>query len=207
LAEAGASIVAYEVDRRLRPLLAETTAGLDVDLHFADAMDVDFATELSGTGWKLVANLPYQIGTPLLLDLLRQVPAISDFTVMVQLEVALRLIAEPGSEYYGLPSVVVGLHAEVLIYIKLSPQLFYPRPKVQSAVVGLRRKPAPPLAERAIELAGAAFGQRRKMVRGSLRGVLDDPDRLLARAGIEPTRRSEDLSPSDYLRLAEVAGA
>lgn len=204
LAAAGAHVVAYEIDPGLFPLLTETTAGLDVELRFLDAIDADLSLDLGPGEWVMVANLPYNVGTPVLLTALRHAPAIRRFVVMVQREVAARLVAAPGGKEYGLPSVVAGLHATARLALRVSPQVFYPPPNVESAVVVLDRVPAPEGAERAIELAAAGFGQRRKMLRRSLAGVLDDPQDALRAAGIEPTRRAEELAPADYLRLASL---
>jgi 16S rRNA (adenine1518-N6/adenine1519-N6)-dimethyltransferase len=205
LADTGARVIAYEVDGGLRPLLDEVTAGLAVELRFADVMDVDFGEALDGGRWKMVANLPYNVGTPVVLEALQHAPDIELFVVMVQVEVARRLAASPGSPDYGLPSVVVGIHADATLAFTVPPQVFYPAPGVGSAVVVIKRTRAPEHASRAVELARAGFGQRRKMLRGSLAGVLSDPETVLERAGIAPTRRAEDVSPEDYLRLARVS--
>jgi 16S rRNA (adenine1518-N6/adenine1519-N6)-dimethyltransferase len=153
----------------------------------------------------VVANLPYQVGTMLLLDWLRFVPALTEFTVMVQQEVGERLVARVGDSAYGLPSVVTGLHAEARMAFKVGPQVFFPTPRVDSVVTRLHRRPAHPLSERAIELAAAGFGQRRKMLRGSLASKLADPVAVLENAGFDPRLRAEELSPSDFLRLAEAS--
>lgn len=204
LIAAGGEVTAIEVDEQLRPVLEETMAGLSVNLLFLDAATVDYR-ELLGVGpWKVVANLPYQIGTQLVLDWLRLVPSITDMTVMVQLEVAQRMAAPPGSRAYGLPSVVAGLHADLKIAFRVPPHVFYPPPQVESAVVRVVRRSAPPGAARAIELAAAGFGQRRKMLRGSLSAIVPNAEEVLRFAGIDPTKRAEDLSPADFLRLAEA---
>jgi len=205
LADTGARVVAYEIDSGLRPLLRDVTAGLAVELRFADVMDVDFAQALDGPGWKMVANLPYNVGTPVVLEALQNAPDIEQYVVMVQIEVARRLAASAGSDDYGLPSVVVGIHAEASLVFTVPPQVFYPPPRVGSAVVVINRRSAPDHASRAILLARAGFGQRRKMVRGSLSEILPDPEASLEKAGIAPTSRAEDLSPEDYLRLAAVS--
>lgn len=204
LARAGASVVAYEIDYGLRPVLEEVTAGLDVELRMVDAMRVDFANELDGRTWKMVANLPYNVGTPLLLDALRDANQITRFVIMVQREVGERLVARPGGKEYGLPSVVAGIHTRGTIAFRVPPQVFYPAPGVESAVVVLDRIDAPESAERAIEIASNGFGQRRKMLRRSLSAVFDDPVSKLEMAGIEPTARAEDLTPADYVRLAST---
>ena len=205
LAAAGARVVAYEVDQGLRPVLEEVTAGLDVDLRFVDVTDVDFGSALDGEGWAMVANLPYNVGTPVVIEAMRRAMNVVLFVVMVQREVALRFAAKPGSADYGLPSVVAGIHSETSVEMTVPPQVFYPPPRVESAVVVMKRVPADPFAERAIELARAGFGQRRKMLRRSLGTILDDPVVVLEAAGIDPTRRAEDLSPDDYLHLAAVS--
>lgn len=202
LAAAGAKVVAYEVDAGLAPVLEEVTAGLDVELRFEDIMRVDLGAELGGGPWTMVANLPYNVGTPVVLDALRNLPAIVRFVVMMQREVAERFAASPGSKDYGLPSVVAGIHAPARIAFLVPPQVFYPAPAVNSAVVVMDRVPAPAGAVRAIELAAAGFNQRRKMLRRSLTGVFEDPVAAIRSAGLDPTSRAEDLSPADFLRLA-----
>jgi len=204
LAAAGAHIVAYEIDAGLLPVLDEVTRDLSVELRFLDITDADLAEELKGGRWVMVANLPYNVGTPLVLDALRRVPQIERFVVMVQREVAERLVSGPGSKQYGLPSVVIGLHAVGRLAFTVPAQVFYPPPRVESAVIVLDRVPAPDGAERAIEIAAAGFNQRRKMLRGALAGVFDDPAAVLERSGIDPTSRAEDLSPADYLALARA---
>ena len=205
LVASGARVVAFEIDDGLRPVLDEVTSGFDVDVRIADVMNVDFGSVLDGVGWVMVANLPYNVGTPVVLEALRHAPNVERFVVMVQREVAERLVAQPGSPEYGLPSVVAGIHSESAVAFTVPPQVFYPPPRVESAVVEMRRVPPPHDAERAIELARAGFGQRRKMLRRSLTSVLDDPIGSLETAGIPPTSRAEDLSPAHYLRLAEVS--
>lgn len=206
LAGAGAHVVAYEVDPRLGPLLSEVTSGLDVDLRLVDATDVDFASDFPEGPWVLVANLPYNVGTGLVMDILRHAPAIVRMVIMVQSEVAERLAASVGDAAYGLPSVVVGIHGKAKVLFRVPAQVFYPAPRVESAVVGIDRLPTPPHAERAIHLARAAFAQRRKMLRASLASAVPDAGALLERAGIAPTLRAESLSAGEFLRLAEVAG-
>jgi len=202
LAAAGGHVVAYEVDAGLIPVLEEETRGLDVELRFLDVITADLAADLAGEGWIMVANLPYNVGTPVLLDTLRRVPQIERFVVMVQHEVAQRLVAVPGSSHYGIPSVVAGIHARCRLGFRVPPHVFFPPPKVESAVVVLDRVPAPDGAERAIEIAAAAFNQRRKMLRRSLGEIFDDPIAVLEHAGLDPTARAEDLSPADFLKLA-----
>ena len=202
LAEKGYRVVAYEIDKGLRPLLHEVTKGIEVDLRFEDASKEDFGTALPGGPWAMVANLPYNVGTPLVMEALRRAHQITRFVVMVQKEVADRFAAAPGSSAYGLPSVVAGIHSESHVAFSVPPQVFYPPPKVESAVVVLDRVAAPANSERAIELARAGFAQRRKMLRRSLVSVLDDPVGHLETHGIDPTVRAEELSPQQWLELA-----
>lgn len=204
LAGTGARVVAFEVDKRLEPLLKSVTSGTDVELRFEDVTEVDLASALGAGAWVMVANLPYNVGTPLLMDALRYAMRIRRFVVMMQREVAERLVAEPGTSQYGLPSVVAQIHARGEVAFRVPPQVFVPPPRVESAVVVLDRVEAPSEAERAIELARAGFGQRRKMLRGSLASLLDDPVDALEAAGIDPATRAEELAPDDYLRLARV---
>lgn len=204
LAGAGGHVVAYEVDEGLRPVLREVTHGLDVELRFVDVAHVDLSSDLEGDGWAMVANLPYNVGTPVVLEAIRSAHNIERFVVMVQKEVARRFAAKVGSEDYGLPSVVAGIYTDASVAFTVPPQVFYPRPRVESAVVVMIRKTAPELAERAVGLARAGFGQRRKMLRRSLSSVLDDPVSTLQAAGIDPASRAEDLTPDDFLRVAEV---
>jgi 16S rRNA (adenine1518-N6/adenine1519-N6)-dimethyltransferase len=203
LAGAGCAVVAYEIDERLRPVLAEVLAGVEVDLRFADATDADLLALVAGERWTVVANLPYNVGTPLVLDLLRHAPSIERFVVMLQKEAVERLASGPGTKTYGLPSVVCGLHGRVRIALRVPPRLFLPRPQVDSAVAVIDRVPAPEGAEAAIALASRAFGQRRKMLRSSLGGVVDAD--AFAAAGIDPAARPEELAPADFLALAGAA--
>ncbi len=204
LADAGARVVAFEIDRRLEPVLREALIGTDVDLRIGDITKVDLAAELGSGPWVMVANLPYNVGTPLLLDALRFVPSVERFVVMVQREVADRLTATPGGRVYGLPSIVVALNAVARVAFTVPPEVFFPAPDIESAVVELVRRPAPPAAERAIELATVAFQQRRKMLRRSLVGALADPEAALAAAAIPATARPEDTDVAAFVRLAEV---
>lgn len=205
LAAVGADVVAYEIDRKLEALLTEVFAGSAIDLRFADIADVDLTVDLDpGRTWTMVANLPYNVGTSVVLDTLRHVPQVTRFVVMVQTEVAERLVAGPGSKTYGLPSVVAGIHGRSRLEFRVPPQVFLPPPNVGSAVVSIERVPAHPSAARAIELAAAGFGQRRKMLRSSLAGVLAEPGATLEAAMIPPTARAEEVGVVDWIRLAEV---
>jgi 16S rRNA (adenine1518-N6/adenine1519-N6)-dimethyltransferase len=202
MADAGATVVAYEIDERLRPVLEEVTRGLDVSLRFQDITDVDLGSALGPERWKLVANLPYNVGTPLVLDSMRRHPNIDLFVVMVQREVAERFASASGGKTYGLPSVVAQLYTDPRLAFRVPQQVFLPAPRVESAVAVMPRIAAHPLAEQAIEVAGVAFGQRRKMLRRSLSRLIPDAEAVLLGAGLDPTLRAEDLTPSQYVALA-----
>ena len=208
LTEAGFPVTGYEVDRRFAPLLREALWNVEVDIRFEDATGLDYS-EFSGEHrWVLVANLPYGVGTPILLDLLRRAAGLRRFVVMVQREVAERLTAGPGSRTYGFPSVVVGLYATARLAFRVSPHVFVPPPNVDSAVVVIERTAAPSdLRDLAVRVAAAGFGQRRKMLRSSLRSVIPDglADRLM-KAGISPRLRAENVSPEGFLDIARVLG-
>jgi 16S rRNA (adenine1518-N6/adenine1519-N6)-dimethyltransferase len=207
LAEAGYRVRTYEVDDRLAPLLDEVLGHLpNVDLRFENALDADLPGTLEDGPWTLVANLPYHVGTPLLLTLLQEAPQVDRFVVTVQREVAERLVASPGSRTYGLPSVVAQLFAEVRPAFRVPPQVFLPPPPVESMVVILQRRGATagPEAHRAVEIAGAAFRQRRKMLRTSLRGAVRGLAGALDEAGLPGEARAEDLAPDQYLAIARV---
>ena len=207
LARHGATVVAYEIDEALAPVLAETVEPLpNVELRWGDATEVDWDAVLAPGSWTMVANLPYNVGTRIVLDALRSAPRIQRFVVMVQREVGERLLAEPGTKTYGLPSVVVGLHGAGSLVMTVPPQVFEPAPRVDSIVVRIDRRPAPDEAEAAIEIAAAAFNQRRKMLRRSLAVVFDDPIGVLEAAGVDPTTRPEQLAPSDYVAIARAGG-
>ena len=207
LCDAGFAVTAYEVDAGLAPLLSEVLAGTSADLRVADAMTID-PKEFSDGRWVLVANLPYNVGTPIVLDLLRHAAGVVRCVVMVQREVADRLVATPGTKDYGLPSVVVGLFAHARREFVVPPQVFVPAPNVESAVVRIERTmPPDPIRERAVEIATAGFAQRRKMLRSSLRSVVPKADSTLADIGIEPTARAEQLVPSQYLEIAKAVSA
>ena len=208
LVEAGFAVTGFEIDERLRPLIREVLAGSDVDLRFEDAACLDAAELGVGQRWALVANLPYQVGTSILLDLLRGAPGLERCVVMVQREVAERLTARPGSKTYGLPSVVVALYGAARLEFRVPPQVFLPAPNVDSAVVVIRRTAPPgPLRDLAVRLAAAGFGRRRKMLRSSLGSVVPHPvaDRL-REAGIEPSLRAENLSAERFLDIAAAIG-
>ncbi|MEL7155840.1 MAG: 16S rRNA (adenine(1518)-N(6)/adenine(1519)-N(6))-dimethyltransferase RsmA [Actinomycetota bacterium] len=206
LLAAGARVTALEIDRHLIPALTETVADRgDVVIHEADARTVDWDPLLGDHTWKVVANLPYNIATPLLLDLLAQQPRLERFLVMVQQEAGERLAAGPGSKTYGIPSVLAAYWAEVRLVGTVRAELFLPRPKVSSVLVELRRRPQPTVDvpyDRLAELVRTGFGQRRKMLRRALAGVVG-PEQFTA-AGVAPTARAEELDLEAWGALVRV---
>jgi 16S rRNA (adenine1518-N6/adenine1519-N6)-dimethyltransferase len=205
LAEQARIVVAYEIDLSLEPILAETLGTRkNIELRFEDASKIQFDEALGTGAWTMVGNLPYNVGTGIVLDTLKRSPRVTRIVVMVQREVADRLLADAGSKTYGLPSVTAGLHSVARFAFSVPPQVFEPQPRVESAVIVLDRKVAPNRAERAIEIASVAFGQRRKMLRRSLSSVLGDPVSTLAAAGIDPTSRPEQLDPLEFVAIAQA---
>jgi 16S rRNA (adenine1518-N6/adenine1519-N6)-dimethyltransferase len=152
----------------------------------------------------LVANLPYNIATPLIATLLDEVPAIRRMVVMVQREVAERLAAPAGHEAYGAVSVKVAYWATAAVVARVPPTVFWPEPKVESAIVDIRRRPPGEVLDLdgrwLFALVSTAFGQRRKMLRRSLAGVV--PDDAFSEAGVRPDARPEELDLSAWARLA-----
>lgn len=216
LADAGADVLAIEVDRRLLGALAEVTAGRAVTVLGADATDLGswaprLAIDRGAAGtcdrWKLVANLPYNVATPLVLDVLDEVPQIRHIVVMVQREVAERLAAPPGHRAYGLPSLKVACWAAAEVLGRVPPTVFWPRPRVESALLEIRRLPEPAAANAGelYRLAQKAFAQRRKMLRSSLRGVVEPA--AFEAAGVDPSARPGDLGVGDWSRLAAAGQA
>ena len=212
LLEADADVVAVEIDDVLVGVLAEVTGEYPperIRIVHSDAMAVDWDDLLGDGPWALVANLPYNISVPLVCDLLDAVPAIHRMVVMVQREVGERLVAAPGDDAYGLPSLKVAFHAEARLLGRVPPSVFLPRPRVDSALVAVVRRPSPVVdADPAVlfSLARAGFGQRRKMLRRSLRALVDEGG--LEAAGVEPTARAEELGLAQWADLArQVSGA
>jgi len=203
LASEAASVTVVEVDRRAVGALEELRAHEPARLRIveADALSLDLA-ELVPAPRQIVANLPYNIATPLLIGWLRQAASYERMTLMFQLEVAARLAARSGTPDYGRLSVLAQWTCAVTLLFRLPPTAFVPPPKVYSAVVSLVphvRQPAPAQLRAMEALTQAAFGQRRKMLRAALRGL--GGNELLARAGIAPERRAETLSVEEFERL------
>jgi 16S rRNA (adenine1518-N6/adenine1519-N6)-dimethyltransferase len=213
LAGTGAEVLAVELDRHLLPALQSVVADTpNVTVEQGDALTYDFVSRLGGQGWQCVSNLPYNVATPVLLRLLTDVPQIDRFVVMVQREVGERLTARPGSRAYGAPSVRVAYHATARVCGHVPASVFVPRPKVESVLVSLSRRPAPAVDVSSptllFELVHAGFAQRRKMLRRSLRPVLGDrADSVLVAAGVDPSLRAEALELDDWASVAQEASS
>jgi 16S rRNA (adenine1518-N6/adenine1519-N6)-dimethyltransferase len=211
LIETGAEVVAVEIDRRLTPVLRAEVEPAGARVVEGDAMTLDWSEVLApldpARPWVLVANLPYNVATPLVLELLAGVPEITRMLVMVQLEVGERLVAAPRTSAYGIPSVKVAYHAAARIVGRVPPTVFVPQPRVESALVDIRRHAEPSVSTppgRLFALVERGFNQRRKMLRRSLSGLVS-PEAFSA-AGVRPEARAEELSLADWARLAEAAG-
>ncbi|MER8968703.1 16S rRNA (adenine(1518)-N(6)/adenine(1519)-N(6))-dimethyltransferase RsmA [Mesorhizobium sp. M0808] len=206
-------VVAIERDERCLAALAEIANHYPgrLEIVAGDALKADFAALAKGVpgsgGSKIVANLPYNIGTELLIRWLTVTewpPFYTSMTLMFQREVAERIAASPGSEAYGRLGVLAGWRTEAKIAFDVPPQAFTPPPKVTSSVVHLvpRANPLPAEVKRLSRVTEAAFGQRRKMLRQSVKSL--GGEALLTRAGIDPTRRAETLSVEEFVRLTNA---
>ncbi|MDX6512868.1 MAG: rRNA (adenine1518-N6/adenine1519-N6)-dimethyltransferase [Gaiellaceae bacterium] len=196
---------AVELDRSLEPELRNLPA--NVDLHFGDALRLDLAA-LDPPATKLVANLPYNIATPVVAESLDGLPHVQQWTVMVQREVADRLFARPGTKAYGAVSVLVQLVAERTGFHPVSRMVFRPRPNVESALVAFRRTGMPDDFARVKQIVAGAFAYRRKTLPNSLE-LAGIADRSRAEAAIEQIGRAanvraEELTPPEFLRLEEA---
>ncbi len=205
LLEGAGRVVAVEIDSRAIGALKELQAAADgrLDLVEGDALKIDLAT-LGPAPRRIVANLPYNVSTALLVGWLHQADQIADMVLMFQKEVVDRLAAAPRSKDYGRLSVLAQHVCTVQRLFDVAPSAFVPPPKVVSSVARLRPRPEGRLADlRPLEkVTAAAFGQRRKMLRSSLASVFSHPVEVLERLGLPPTARAEELSVTDFVRLA-----
>jgi 16S rRNA (adenine1518-N6/adenine1519-N6)-dimethyltransferase len=209
LCAAGVTVTAVELDQRLADVLREVVAGLPVRVVVADAMRLDWGALLGDVSWSSVSNLPYNVATPLVVRALEHAPQITRFLVMVQREVGERLAAAPGDAAYGAVSVKVAYHCRADVVGYVPPTVFVPRPKVDSALVRLVRRPEPPVdvddPSRMFELVRAGFATRRKTLRRALAAAIGDrATAVLDRAGIDPRVRAETLGLEEWAALARA---
>ena len=192
-----------EIDRDLIARLKEKHDPAHLTIHEGDALKFDFAT--LGAPLRVVGNLPYNISTPILFHLASYAERVRDMTFMLQKEVVQRMVAEPGSEEYGRLSVMLQYRFNMASLFDVPPGAFRPAPKVTSAIVYLQPRPVAECTCRDEALFGrivtAAFGQRRKTLRNTLRDWMDDAD--FAALGIDPQARGETLAVADYVRMAD----
>ena len=210
LAESGAAVTAVEIDRYVLPVLRSQVEPRGVTVVEADALRLVW-TELLGDPsedppWTLVANLPYNVAVPLVIRVLEEAPQVASLLVMVQREVGERLAAGVGDDAYGAVSVKVAYWADAAGVGRVPASVFIPRPKVESVLVQLNRHPRPSGAagevgyERLFSVVRAGFGQRRKMLRRSLDGVV--APEVFEAVGVAPTARAEELGLEAWGRLA-----
>jgi 16S rRNA (adenine1518-N6/adenine1519-N6)-dimethyltransferase len=206
LLEAGARVTAVEKDERFRPLLEEISgASGDLTLVFADALAVDEAELAGGEPAHVISNLPYNVGTPLLIKWLTGPWTPASLTLMFQKEVAERITAAPGDDAYGRLAVIAQATSDGRGVMDVPARAFTPPPKVDSAVVRLTPRADRPSASRLDALqkvTAAAFGQRRKMLRSSLKVMGGEP--LIEAAGLDPQARAETVDVAGFLRLADA---
>lgn len=208
LRERGCDVLALEVDRSLADVLEVVVTGDEgVRVVTDDALAVDFDILLGAGPWRCVSNLPYNIATPVVIRLLEEAPSVRTALVMVQREVADRLVAAPGTSAYGAASVRVAYYADARIVGAVPRAVFVPVPKVDSALVEIVRRDVPavdvPSRARFFELVRAGFAHRRKMLRRALRPVLGERTAdVLIRAGVDPRARAESLGLTEWASLA-----
>lgn len=210
LAAGAGRVVAIERDERCLGALAEIAAHYPgrLEVVSADALTVDMEA-LAGGPAAIIANLPYNVATPLLVGWLRSEPWPAwwtSATLMFQKEVAERIVATPEDDAYGRLGVLAGWRSEARILFEVGPKAFVPPPKVTSAIVHLVPRPAPlPVdPDRLEQVVAAAFGQRRKMLRSSLRSIAPNPEAALLAAGIEPTRRAEEIDVAGFVAITRA---
>ncbi|SFH88561.1 16S rRNA (adenine1518-N6/adenine1519-N6)-dimethyltransferase [Selenomonas ruminantium] len=211
LAEAGAEVTAVELDKKLPAVLAETLKAYEnVTIVPGDILKVNIPAIMGDAPFKVAANLPYYITTPILMALLERHLPITRMVTMVQKEVAERMVADPGSKTYGALSVAVQYYTEPEIVLNVPPRSFIPAPEVDSVVIAckVRETPAVDVMEEKMffRVVKAAFGQRRKTLANALCGGGFPKEQVrdaMERAGIDPTRRGETLSLAEFAQLAD----
>lgn len=211
LADTGASVLAVEKDRTLLPVLGDVLdsrgLGDQVRVLEADALEDPWLAELGRVGgsWVLVANLPYNVAVPVIMKVLADAPSVERLVVMVQKEVADRLVAGPGGRTVGIPSMKLAWYASGRMLGLVPPEVFVPQPRVMSAVVEITRRPPPSTAVGPAEvfpLVESAYRQRRKMLRSTIGRSI--PASTFESVGIQVTQRPEELDIVEWTRLAEA---
>lgn len=218
IAQIAKQVIAVEIDRRLVATLEEQLAGCsNVEIYFGDILKFDFASISNKYNKKInvIGNVPYNISSPVIFHILSFRSVISGFTLMLQKEVVQRLVSLPDNKNYGVPSVLIQMHAEVVRLFDVSATCFYPRPKVESAIIQgtFRKKPLMDINDETLfsHLVKAAFAQRRKMLINNLKNVkfLEGlPDTALKSAldaaNIDGKRRGETLSVEEFGSLSNI---
>ena len=212
LAKTGAQVVAVELDRRLLPVLAKTLAGYDnIEIINEDILQLDIRKAVPKENFKVVANLPYYITTPIIFNLLEQKLPMERMVAMVQKEVAERMVAKPGGKDYGALSVAIQYYTEPEISFLVPPASFIPPPSVESAVIVCKRRQKPPVQivneKLFFRVVKAAFSVRRKMLSNALKNMGIDNEQAAAwleLAGIDGKRRGETLSLAEFAALTNT---
>ena len=212
LAETGADVTAVELDRRLLPVLDKTLEGYgNVRVINADVLELNVNEAMGGKTFKVAANLPYYITTPIIFALLEKKLPVERMVVMVQKEVAERMTAAPGGKEYGALSVAMQYYTEPELAFIVPPDCFIPRPSVDSAVVVCKNRTTPPVdvcdEKLFFKVVKAAFSLRRKMLSNALKNMgitAQQAQEWLALAGIDPKRRGETLSLQDFANLTNT---
>jgi len=213
LAASAADVLALEIDGRLVPVVRSAVGdAANVRVEHGDALAVDYRSMLGDRPWLVVSNLPYNVATPIVVRLLEDAPMVRRMLVMVQREVAERLAASPGTRACGSVSVTVAWHAHARLAGTVPPAVFFPRPKVESALLELRRRDEPPVRvsdpQVMFDLVRAGFAQRRKTLGRALRTVFGrEAPATLRAAGIDPATRAERLELGQWAALSDVAAA
>lgn len=224
LAERAGKVIVIEIDNNLQPILQETLAGYDnIEIVIGNALKVDFDKTVSHhTGglygsdakpYKVVANLPYYITTPLIMHALENHFNMSMAIFMIQKEVAERITAEPGGKDYGALTIGVNYYSDPQLVLRVPRKVFMPQPEVESAVIKLMTREKPPVhvadKQTFFRVVKAAFGQRRKTLLNAVAGVVPEMDKnmtaeMMAQIGIDPGRRGETLSLAEFAQLANI---
>lgn len=216
LAQTGADVLAIEIDHHLVEILRSLVPP-EVRVLEADALTCEFtnvlaeddaahARDVSERSWVLVGNLPYNVATPIVMTLLERVPQVTEMLVMVQRDMAERYVADPSTKSYGAVTVRMAYFAKTRVLGHVSREVFFPRPNVDSALVAMKRRDRPAVDpttasyEELNALVRAGFSGRRKMLRRSLAGIVDE--QAFSCAGVDPTARAENLDVSSWGKLA-----